>query len=70
MRFFYHFNKPESKRLGKPQISIHYKKSCSIVDNIVINTSTFGRLNKTQPYFTVVGDAKSIEIVDRIAYIN
>lgn len=68
--FFYHYNKPLSRQRGKPQISIHYRGACMIVDNIVLNVKTWGRLNKRQPYFVVVGKAKDITIDKNVAYIS
>lgn len=68
--FFFHYNKPLSKKANKPQISIHYKKQCIIVDNLVCNVKTYGTLQKTQPHFVVKGKCQSITINDRIAYID
>lgn len=68
MRFFFHYNKPASRQRLKPVISVHYQKRCVLVDNIVCNVPTKGKLNKRQPFFTIIGDAKSIEIIDNIAY--
>lgn len=70
MRFFFHFNKPRSKSLGKPQISFHCKKTCHIVDNIVCKVPTRGRIRKTQPVFVVTGNCNDFEIVDNIVYVR
>ncbi len=70
MKFFYHYNKPSSKKAGKPQISLHFKQTCYIVDNIVVGVPTAGRINKRQPYFVMVGNAATIEFKDNIAYIT
>lgn len=69
MRFFFHFNKPASQRAGKPQISLHYKGACHIVDNLVCNVPTWGRLSKRQPRFVMVGDAAEIQLDNDAAYV-
>ena len=64
MRFWFHYNKPSSKKAGKPQISVHVQKTCHIVDNIDVRVPTHGRINlKRQPHFVVVGDAKKYKVV-------
>lgn len=68
--FFFHYNKPASIASKKPQISIHYKKQCLIVNNIVCNVNTYGHLKKIQPKFVMKGKCKSIDIKNGIAYIN
>lgn len=68
--FFYHYNKPASKKCGIPMISLHYRDRCLLVKNIVINVPTRGRINKRQPHFVVTGRAESVSIRDDIAYID
>ena len=68
--FWFHYNKPESNKMGKPQINIHYNKSCIFVDNLIINVPTAGRLRKTQPRWVVAGKAKEIIFKDGVATIN
>lgn len=70
MRFFFHYNKPASRSAGKPQITIHYKNQCLIVDNIICNVKTFGRIKKRQPHFVVAGNANKIDIKDNVANIS
>jgi hypothetical protein len=70
LRFFYHYNKPSSKKAGKPQIIVHIKKTCHIVDNIVVKVPTEGRIRKQQPFFVIVGDASSYEIKNGIMYLE
>lgn len=67
--FFFHFNKPMSRLAGKPQISIHYKKTCHIVDNIVCNVPTKGHIKKQQPHFVIKGKG-DITFVNNQAIIN
>ena len=70
LNFFFHFNKPESKKKQKPQISVHYKKTCYIVDNVVCNVKTTGRVRKKQPLFVMAGKCKDFKIVDKVAVIS
>jgi len=69
MTFFYHYNKPASKKAGKPVISVHYHNKCFLVDNIFCNVFTHGRIRKSQPYFVMTGKAKEITIKDNVAYV-
>lgn len=69
-RFFFHYNKPASLSKKKPQISIHFKNKCIIVDNIEVRVQTEGKLNKRQPYFVMQGWAKEVEIVDEKAIVK
>lgn len=68
--FFFHYNKPESKKQQKPVISLHYNKTCFLVENLVVNVPTHGRIRSTQPFFVMAGKAKEILIKDNIAYIS
>lgn len=66
--FFFHYNKPLSKQRGKPQVSVHYRNQCAIVDNVVLNgVNIRGRIRKRQPYYVLCGKA-DITIKDKIAY--
>lgn len=60
--FWFHFNKPASKKAGKPIISLHYDKTCHMVDNIICEVPTAGKLNKRQPHFVIRGYTTSIVI--------
>jgi hypothetical protein len=53
--FWFHYNKPASQRVGKPQITIHINNQCHIVDNIIVDVPTRGRIRKQQPYFVMAG---------------
>ena len=68
--FFFHYNKPASKAANKPQISLHYKKTCYILDNIICKVPTQGKIRKQQPFFVMSGKYKEIIIKDNIAYIS
>lgn len=60
--FYFHYNKPASKKAGKPQISIHYKKTCYIVDNVDCRVPTIGKINKRQPFFVMKGKCETFII--------
>ncbi len=68
--FFFHMNKPASLKMGRPVVSLHYCGKCYLVNNVVCNTPTRGRLRKKQPVFVMVGKARSVRIVDGVAFID
>lgn len=68
--FFYHYNKPESKRTGTEKISLHFQGKCHIVNNVDIRVPTYGKKRKEQPNFVVAGQANDIKIRNKIAYIT
>ena len=68
--FFFHYNKPSSQRAKKPQISIHYKDTCHIVDNLTCNCKVHGHIGKRQPYFVMKGNTTRLEIVQGYATIS
>lgn len=68
--FFFHYNKPQSTKAGKPQITVHYDGICHIVDNIICNVPTFGHLRTQQPRFVIKGKTKNFRIEKNIALIN
>lgn len=65
-KFFFHYNKPASKKAGKPQVSVHYKGVCMIGDaeKLVCNAVTSGKINKKQPHFVMIGESPKVENVD------
>lgn len=68
--FYFHYNKPASQRAGSPKISVHYDHVCHIVENIVCDVPTVGKINKRSPIFVMKGKCKSLEIRKAIAYIS
>lgn len=68
--FWFHYNKPASQKKEKPQITVHFNKTCLIVDNVKCSVPTEGRLRSSQPKFVMAGKAKSIEIIDGVALIK
>lgn len=70
MIFFYHYNKPASKKAGKPIWSLHYWKACHLVEEIICNVPTATKANKRQPYGVVRGECSTIIFNDKQAYIS
>jgi len=66
-----HYNKPASKKAGKPQITVHYAGKCHIVDNVACSKlAWWGHINKRQPVWVMKGKCNKMEIIDGIAYIT
>lgn len=63
-RFFFHYYKQYKC------LSLHYKKQCIRVDNVICNVPIETKWNKTQPNLVLRGFASSVEIVNNVAYIN
>ena len=70
MIFFYHYNKPASQKAGKPQLTLHFRKSCYLVDGIVCSIKTWSHNRNRQPRLVIKGNSEKIEIKNRIAYIK
>lgn len=68
--FYFHFNKPATQRAGKVQVSLHYKDTCHVIDNIDCRVPVRGRIRKTQPRFVMAGKAKSVRFEDGVAVIE
>jgi hypothetical protein len=68
--FFFHFNKPQTQRTGKVQISVHHNDTCHIVDNVECSVPIRGRIRKSQPRFVMTGKCKNFVIKNGIAVIS
>ena len=70
--FWFHYNKHESREQKRPQITVHFKNKCHIVDNVVINVPTHGHIRNDQPYFVIKGKVleSQFSIKEGIAYIG
>lgn len=68
--FFFHFNKPATQKAKKIQVSVHYDKTCYIVDNVVCKVPTQGKLRKRQPRFVMSGKCKEFKIENGVAIIE
>lgn len=61
--FFFHYNKPLSKKLGKNILSIHWQDACHFVEGLRCNVPVHTRNRKRQPHCVITGKAERIEIV-------
>ena len=68
--FWYYYNEPASQVAGKPQITIHYRGACHIVDNFECHVLTWGHIRKEQPRFVVKGRCKEITFINNQALIQ
>lgn len=51
-------------------MSIHFKKQCMIVSNVICSVPCETKWNKIQPNLVMQGFCKEINIIDDIAYIS
>ncbi len=70
MIFFYHYNKPSSLKFKSPKLSLHFNKTCHIIDKIICHVPTYSHNQKRQPRVIIKGNAKEIKIVDNVAEIH
>lgn len=63
-RFFYHYYKQKGK------MSVHFKKSCTVVDDVICNVPCETKWKNTQPRLIMQGFANNVRIIDNKAYIN
>lgn len=53
--FWFHYNKPEAKRQGKPVLTVHQSNKCMLVHHIVCDVPVKTHLRNTQPRCVVKG---------------
>jgi len=63
-RFFYHYNKPESRKTGIDKLTLHYRGQCHIVEKIICLVPTETKNNKHQPRIVVQGLTSGV-VIDR-----
>lgn len=56
--FFYHYNKPMSRKFGRNKLTIHRKGVCHLVDEVRCLVETKTKDNKTQPHCVIIGKSK------------
>ena len=61
-RFYYHYNKPVSKKEGRNFLTLHYRGKCHLVNRISCSVSTESHNQKRQPYCVIRGWANNILI--------
>ena len=62
-RFFFHYNKPESKAQGCNVLTVHWDKQCHFVNDIKCFAETETHTQKTQPHCIVRGWAHGVDFV-------
>ena len=60
--FYYHYNKPASKKCGYDILTVHFNNTCMLVRDVDISVGTKSRHRKTQPYCVIAGKAASVTI--------
>lgn len=68
--FFYHYNRTATARRGKPTLTVHWQGACHLVDNIVLQVPTAGRIRKTQPRVVIAGKARSMTVKNGVAILT
>ena len=63
-RFFYHYYKQKKK------MTIHWKNTCNVVDDVVCLVPCETKWNKTQPNLVMRGWADNLKIKNNIGYIS
>ena len=69
-RFWFHYNKPESKKQGKNILTIHWKDACHKVHAIKCEVPTESHNRKGQPRCIIRGWAKDIDFNNQTAFIR
>ena len=64
LRFFYHYFKREKK------MTIHWKKTCHVVDNVVCSVPCETKWSERQPNLVMRGWANELEIKNGIGYLK
>jgi hypothetical protein len=60
-RFFYHYNKPESKAQDCTVLTLHWEGKCHLVSGIECHVPTETHSRKQQPHCVVRGWAEHVE---------
>ncbi|NBV87905.1 MAG: hypothetical protein EBR88_00045 [Betaproteobacteria bacterium] len=54
-RFYFHYNKPASRREGRPMLTVHSQGCCHLVHHIECSVPVYTRVRKTQPHVVMAG---------------
>lgn len=63
-RFWFHYNKPESKKQGRTVLTVHWKGSCIQVNSIKCHALTETHERKRQPHCVVRGWAHEVKVCE------
>ena len=61
-RFFFHFNKPESKKQGRNVLTVHWKNKCVPVNEVVCLVPIETHARSSQPHCVVRGWCETVTI--------
>ena len=61
-RFTLHYNRAASLHAGKVMWTVHYRKTCYVVNSVVCSVPTVSKTNKRQPYAVMQGFASNVII--------
>ena len=62
-RFWFHYNKPESRKQGRNVLTVHWKNACHPVNSITCGTPIETHDQKQQPRCVMRGWAKSVKFI-------
>jgi hypothetical protein len=63
-RFFFHYNKPESRKQGRNVLTVHWQNACIPVNHLKVNVPIESHKQKHQPQCVMRGFANSVEIIE------
>lgn len=61
--FFYHYNKPMSRKFGRNKLTVRRRGACYLVDSVRCYVNTETKDNKTQPHCVITGKSKNLKII-------
>ena len=64
-RFFFHYNKPESRKQGRNVLTVHWQNVCIPVNHLKVNVPIESHTQKHQPHCVMRGFANSVEIIEK-----
>lgn len=62
--FFFHYNKPMSRKFGRNKLTVHRQGVCHLVDEIQCKVETNTKDNKKQPHCVITGKSKNFKITE------
>lgn len=69
-RFFFHYNKPQSRLAGEPRLSLHFNNQCYIIKGVNCQVQTETKNNKKQPFCVVQGKAARFDFINGTVLIR
>lgn len=62
-RFWYHYNKPESRRSERNCLTVHWNDECILVNSVKCHVATESYDRRSQPYCIIRGWANDVSVV-------